>query len=68
MVLAHENMIPYRSKRRRSPELDHKPVPLLLYCPDEGGWHTGVWFAGVWRLHAELERVLEPTHWAGAGT
>ena len=47
-------------------ELDHGPVPILLFCPDEGGWHTGVWFAGVWRLYADIERVLEPTHWLPA--
>jgi len=25
------------------PELDYEPDPILLYCPGEGGWHTGVW-------------------------
>ena len=25
-----------------------------------------VWFAGTWRLHGDIERMLEPTHWLPA--
>src|SRR5215217_4334172 len=32
---------------------------------DEGGWHTGLWWEGAWRLHADLERV-DPMHWLPA--
>jgi len=36
---------------------------LLLYCPEQGGWHTGIWADGRWvaRIAAIIE--LEPTHW-----
>jgi hypothetical protein len=39
---------------------------LLLYCPEQGGWHTGVWFEGSWRAHIEIDRVLEATFWLPA--
>ena len=29
------------------PALQYEPVPILLFCPDEGGWHMGIWFAGA---------------------
>ena len=22
--------------------------PFLLWCPEQGGWQTGVWFKGQW--------------------
>ena len=37
---------------------------LLLYCPDEGGWHTGQWWERAWRDAASLSEVLHPTHWS----
>jgi hypothetical protein len=37
--------------------------PLLLYCPEQGGWHTGVWFYGKWLAYIDTSIVLEPTHW-----
>ena len=36
---------------------------LLLYCPREGGWQTGVHFRGRWLDFATLSKELEPTHW-----
>jgi hypothetical protein len=48
-----------------APEQDEEAV-VLLYWPEQGGWHTGVYFDGSWRLHFELNVVLEPTHWAPA--
>ncbi len=59
-------MTPFPIETAPKLELDHEPVPILLFCPDEGGWHTGVWFEASWRLHADIERVLEPTHWLPA--
>jgi hypothetical protein len=29
-----------------APEQDEEAV-VLLYCPEQGGWHTGVFFDGV---------------------
>jgi hypothetical protein len=37
--------------------------PLLLFCPDQGGWHTGVWFRGKWLAYIDSSVVLEPSHW-----
>jgi hypothetical protein len=48
-----------------APKTDAEKV-VLLYCPDQGGWHTGVWFEGSWRLHFEVNVRLEPTHWLPA--
>lgn len=39
------------------------PVVLLLYSPEQGGWHTGFWSAGRWRTHFSAEVDLRPTHW-----
>jgi hypothetical protein len=36
---------------------------VLLYCPEQGGWHTGEWFEGRWVSSADIETTLEPTHW-----
>lgn len=37
--------------------------PLLLFCPEQGGWHTGVWFRGVWLAYIDTSTRLNPTHW-----
>ena len=39
---------------------------LTVVAPEEGGWHTGFWIEASWRLHADVERVLHPTHWLPA--
>jgi hypothetical protein len=44
-----------------APEEDDKPI--LLFCPDQGGWHTGVWFRGKWLAYIDMSVVLEPSHW-----
>lgn len=44
-----------------APQMEN--FPLLLYCPDQGGWHTGVWFGGVWLAHIDNSISLEPSHW-----
>ena len=44
------------------------PVPLLLYCPDEGSWLLGLWSKGAWRLQGHRERILNPTHWLPMST
>jgi hypothetical protein len=36
---------------------------LLLYCPEQAGWQTGEWCEGRWVSTADIEIVLEPTHW-----
>ena len=38
---------------------------LLLYCPEQGGWHTGEWHEGVWTDALTRIKNLEPTHWIG---
>lgn len=52
---------------------NEEPIPVFLYCPDEGGWRTGVWCrAGYcdgiwlpqgWRLAADRTVELRPTKW-----
>lgn len=44
-----------------APEENDKP--LLLFCPDQGGWHTGVWFRGKWLAYIDMSVVLQPSHW-----
>ena len=44
-----------------APQVDDQP--LLLFCPDQGGWHTGVWFRGKWLAYIDSSVVLEPSHW-----
>ena len=39
---------------------------LLLFCPEQGGWHTGVRFEGRWLAHISTGLVLRPTHWLPA--
>ena len=42
---------------------------LLLFCPEQGGWHVGQWL-GVdrarWRAVNDDAIELEPTHWMPA--
>jgi len=38
-------------------------APLLLYCPEQGGWHTGFCFGGVWFASIDNSISLEPSHW-----
>ena len=35
----------------------------LLYCPEQGGWHTAVFFERRWVDFATMTLELEPTHW-----
>jgi hypothetical protein len=45
----------------------HEPgMPLQLYCPDQGGWHYGIWQAATiprWAAAIDASKVLQPTHW-----
>jgi hypothetical protein len=59
-------MLPYAIET--AARADHERVPILLYCPRERCWHTGVWWQGAWRLQGDVERVLHPTHWLPAST
>jgi hypothetical protein len=36
---------------------------ILLYCPIQGGWHTGLWVAGAWFDSISLDVELYPSHW-----
>jgi ADP-heptose:LPS heptosyltransferase len=36
---------------------------LLLFCPEQGGWQTGLFFEGRWLDFATLTLELEPTYW-----
>ena len=56
----------------RGPALTPDPIstapqdddrPLLLFCPEPGGWHIGVWFLGKWLAYIDTSVVLFPTHW-----
>jgi len=50
-----------------------EPIPVLLHCPDEGGWRRGAWLRsrysnGVWcrqgwRLADDQAVELRPTQW-----
>ena len=35
----------------------------LLYCPEQGGWHTAVFFERRWVDFATMTLELKPTHW-----
>ena len=37
--------------------------PLLLFCPEQGGWHSGLWFYGKWLAYIDSSTILHPTHW-----
>src|SRR5829696_5262441 len=36
---------------------------LLLYCPEQGGWHVGRWLVEKWAATVAPEHLLKPTHW-----
>jgi len=36
----------------------------VLYCPEQGGWQTGVFSEGRWLDFSTLTKALEPTHFA----
>src|SRR3954467_11226914 len=37
--------------------------PFLLWCPEQGGWQTGMWFNGRWMDSITLSHPLAPTFW-----
>jgi hypothetical protein len=41
---------------------DQMGLVLLLFCPRQGGWHTGEWFHGEWTDALTRGKSLEPTH------
>jgi hypothetical protein len=47
----------------RALDKSEKPVVLLLYAPEQGGWHTGYWSMGEWRTHLHADVCFKPTHW-----
>jgi hypothetical protein len=44
-----------------APQIEN--LPLLLYCPDQGGWQLGFCFGGVWFAVIDRSISLEPSHW-----
>ena len=61
-IAVAEALIADRPKRiETAPRLSRRVV--LLYCPEQAGWHTGTWEDGGWVSSADTETVLEPTHW-----
>jgi hypothetical protein len=50
--------------------LTPKPdTSYLLFCPDQGGWRVGEWWAiegGRWIAAIDTESELYPTHWTPA--
>jgi hypothetical protein len=42
--------------------------PLLLFCPEEGGWHVGVFFEGQWvdlaslTIRRQVTRDCDPVY------
>ena len=64
--MADSTMLPHPIESAPRPGQD--PVPILLYCPDEGSWLLGLWSKSAWRLQDHEERVLRPTHWLPMST
>ena len=49
-----------RPRRASDAPADGPERTFLLFCPEQGGWQTGVHFEGRWRDFATLTKVLEP--------
>jgi hypothetical protein len=45
------------------PNSEEEPPVLMLFCPQQGGWHSGVWWRGAWRLSFDARTELFPSHW-----
>jgi hypothetical protein len=58
--------LPVAKPIKTAPSLPDAEVQLLLWCPGQGGWHTGVWFEDRWLNSIELDLELRPTHWMPA--
>ena len=43
-----------------APRHGRRERALLLFCPEQGGWQSGVWFDGRWTDFATLTITLEP--------
>ena len=50
------------------PTIDAAPreegEPLMLFCPEQGGWHSGTWWMGRWVDLLTLREELHPSHYA----
>jgi hypothetical protein len=44
-----------------APQSDDSPI--LLFSPEQGGWHTGVKFKDIWLAYIDTSIRLRPTHW-----
>ena len=38
--------------------------PLMLFCPEQGGWHSGTWWMGRWVDFLTLREELHPSHYS----
>jgi len=47
-----------------APRDNRRERAWLLYCPDQGGWQSGVWFDSRWTDFGTMTMDLEPTFWA----
>ena len=36
----------------------------MLFCPEQGGWHSGTWFQGRWLDFLTLQEELFPSYYA----
>jgi hypothetical protein len=61
MAVAEARMVDRPKRIDTAPRLSGRA--LLLYCPEQAGWHSGTWCAGRWVSTADVELELEPTHW-----
>jgi hypothetical protein len=61
-----ENASPSPEHIGTAPEEPNRTV--LLWCPQQGGWHTGQWQSrqGCWVSTAAPEKRLQPTLWMDA--
>src|SRR3954462_9326954 len=46
-----------------APHHTYQERPLLLWCPEQGAWQTGMWFNGRWMDSFTLSHPLAPTFW-----
>ena len=46
-----------------APTHQENDKPFLLWCPEQGGWHTGFLLNTRWVDSLTLSDPLVPTHW-----
>ena len=56
-------MTPHPMPWTPCPPTSRRKDLALLYCPEQGGWHTAGLFERRWVDFATMTLELEPTHW-----